>query len=96
MATTTLTIHIDDDLKEKAETIFNAEGLNVVSALQKFIEKCVNDGKIPNDALYSDPDFDDESFFSETNQAALDESIKQIEEGKVVIMTLDEVLALGE
>ena len=96
MATSSLTIQIDDDLKRKAETLFSEAGLNVTSALQKYLEKCVNDGHIPIEVIDNDPDYDDELFYSCENQVVLGKSIKDFEDGNTVTIDLDELIMMSE
>ena len=96
MATSSLTIQIDNDLRVKAEMIFNKAGINVTSALQKYLEKCVNDGKIPFEVIDSDPDYDDELFYNTKNQAILSKSIKDFEKGNTISIDLDEFITISE
>ena len=91
MAMTSLTIQMDDELKEKAEILFGEVGLNMATALHKYVEKCVSDGKIPTEEMDDDPDYDDELFYSPSNIAAIMEGIRSLEEGRYVDMTMEEL-----
>ena len=83
---TELTIKIDSDLKEKAELIFNKSGLNVASAFQKFIEKCVSDGKIPLDT----------TDINELDNALLETTMMRVSKGELVTIDLTELLAISD
>ncbi len=45
--TTNMTIRLDKEIKEQAETLFNALGLNMTTAVNIFIRQSVRQGKIP-------------------------------------------------
>jgi DNA-damage-inducible protein J len=75
MATTSITIRMDENLKKKAEMLFEDMGLNMTTAFTIFTKAVVRQGKIPFE-IVADP------FFSETNQARLLRSIAQLESGK--------------
>jgi DNA-damage-inducible protein J len=75
MATTSITIRMDENLKKKAEMLFEDMGLNMTTAFTIFAKAVVRQGKIPFE-IVADP------FFSETNQARLLRSIAQLESGK--------------
>jgi DNA-damage-inducible protein J len=47
MATTAITIRIDDDLKKQAETLFDTLGMNMTTALTVFVKAAVRSQKIP-------------------------------------------------
>ena len=82
--TVSVNIQMDPDLKERAETVFQDMGLNMTSAINLFIRQTLLQGKIPF-AIYADP------FYSESNMRALQESIRQAKEGKVVVKTMEEL-----
>ena len=91
MAMTSLTIQMDDELKEKAEILSDEVGLNMATVLHKYVEKCVIDGKIPTEVMDDDPDYYDDKFHHPNNQAWLNEAIKRIAEGDVVLKTQEEL-----
>jgi len=89
--TTNLNIRIDKELKKRAEVFFNELGLNMSSAFNIFVRQSLREGKIPFElSVETDP------FYSEENQAALRRSIQQLNEGKVITKTLDELGAMEE
>lgn len=56
MATTTnLNIRVDEELKRKADAIFNELGLNMSSAMNIFLRYCVRYGGIPFDLRIEKP-----------------------------------------
>jgi DNA-damage-inducible protein J len=75
MATTSITIRMDENLKKQAETLFEDMGLNMTTAFTIFTKAVVHQGKIPFE-IAADP------FYSEANQARLMKSIAQLEAGK--------------
>ena len=93
-----LTIHIDSELKERAEILFNKTGVNVSSVIQKFIEQCVSDGFIPFETIDKDVDLDgpytkeeDALFYSPSNVTAILEAAKSLDEGNGIVMTIEEL-----
>ena len=75
MATTSITIRMDEGLKKQAETMFDDMGLNMTTAITIFAKAVVRQGKIPFE-IAADP------FWSEQNQAHLRRAIADIEAGK--------------
>ncbi len=75
MATTSITIRMDENLKKKAESLFEDMGLNMTTAFTIFTKAVVRQGKIPFE-ITADP------FYSEANQARLIRSITQLEAAK--------------
>ena len=89
--TTNLNIRIDSELKEQAEAFFNELGLNMSSAFNIFIRQSLRQGKIPFElSIAADP------FYNSSNMAALRQSMKEADEGKFVIKTLEELQAKEE
>ena len=86
--TTNLNIRIDRELKEQAEVFFDELGLNMSSAFNIFVRQSLRQGKIPFEISLAD------SFYSPANMAALRLSIKEANEGKFVVKTLDELRAM--
>ena len=75
MATTSITIRMDENLKKQAESLFDEMGLNMTTAITMFAKAVVRQNKIPFE-IAVDP------FFSETNQAHLRRAIADLESGK--------------
>jgi DNA-damage-inducible protein J len=83
MATTSITIRIDENLKKQAETLFEDMGMNMTTAFTIFTKAVVRQGKIPFE-IAADP------FCSAANQTRLMRSIAQLEAGKGKIRELIE------
>lgn len=87
MSMSTINIRIDEDLKNKSEMVLEDMGLNMTTAFKIFLKEIVRSHSIPF-KIKSD------LFYSETNQKALDESIKQLRDGEVVVKTMEELRAM--
>ena len=87
MAQTTVSISLDEELKNSFEEVCQDIGLSLNAAITVFAKKVSREMRIPFE-LTADP------FYSESNQNALTASFKELEEGKVVIKTLDELQAM--
>jgi len=84
-------IRINDDLKEKADKLFNDLGLNMTTAVNIFVRQSVRQGGIPFDiTTKTDP------FFSRKNMGVLRKSIEEADEGLFVSKTVEELLAMEE
>lgn len=89
--TTNLSIRIDRDLKERAEQVFAGMGINLTTAFNIFIRQTLRQGKIPFEIYAAPSDLD-------INVPALERSMKQLKEGKVVVKSMEELerIANGE
>jgi len=98
MGISTMTIHIDNDLKERAEAFFINRGMDVSTAFINFIRKSIDsDSPVFGNLDDVNPPYTDhEIFYSEKNQSAINEGIKSIEEGRVVSMSFDDLMALSK
>ena len=82
-------IRIDDELKTRAESIFEELGLNMTTALTMFIRQTIRQGGIPFEVTTrTDP------FYNPENMKVLRKSIKEAEEGKLITKTWDELQAM--
>lgn len=88
MATTSVTIRMDENLKKQAETLFEDMGLNMTTAITIFTKAVVRQGKIPFE-IAADP------FWSEANQARIKESLEQFKSGQTVVKTMEELEAMA-
>ena len=84
MAQTLVNFRIDETTKKQMEQICNELGITMSTAFNIFAKKMIREKRIPFDVSI-DP------FYSESNMKAIDESIKQLEEGKVVRKTMKEL-----
>ena len=78
MATSTLQIRIDSNLRKEADELFAHAGLDMSSAVRLFLRQSVIRRRLPFEVLSENPD----PFWSETNQRVLRESIESIERGE--------------
>ena len=88
MATTTITIRMDENLKKQAEMLFQELGLNMTTAMTIFAKTAVRQRKIPFE-IAADP------FWCEANQARLREAIADLNAGKgLIYKTMEELEAM--
>ena len=78
MATSTLQIRVDAQLRQEAEHLLEKAGLDMSSAVRLFLRQFVIRRKLPFEVVTetSDP------FWSEANQRVLRESIESYERGE--------------
>ena len=84
MAQTTVNIRMDEELKANMEATCRMLGMNMTTAFTIFAVKMTREMRIPFEVSL-DP------FYSESNLAALKESKKQLENGKVITKSLAEL-----
>ncbi|HBC93653.1 MAG TPA: type II toxin-antitoxin system antitoxin, RelB/DinJ family [Pelotomaculum sp.] len=89
MATTSVTIRMDENLKKQAETLFDEMGLNMTTAINIFAKAVVRQGKIPFE-ITAGP------FLSEANQARIRESLEQLKSGQVMVKTMEELETMAD
>ncbi len=75
MATTNVTVRMEENLKKQAEMLFEEMGMNMTTAFTIFVKTVVRHGKIPFE-IAVDP------FYSETNQAHLRKAIATLNAGE--------------
>lgn len=78
MATSTLQIRIDSDLRHDADELLNRAGLDISSGVRLFLRQMVIRRRLPFDVITETPD----PFFSEANQRVLADSIRSFERGE--------------
>ena len=76
-------IRIDDDLKAKADRLFDELGLNMTTAMQIFLKASIRHHGIPFEVT-TDP------FYSESNLKVLEQSICDADMGKLTAHELIE------
>ncbi|MCI8393413.1 MAG: type II toxin-antitoxin system antitoxin, RelB/DinJ family, partial [Clostridia bacterium] len=69
------------------EKVCDELGMTVTTALNIFIKKMTREKRIPFDVSI-DP------FYSKSNMKVINESIKELEDGKVIVKTLEELEAM--
>ena len=87
MAQTLINLRIDEDVKKSMEETCKELGITMSAAFNIFARKMSREKRIPFEVSV-DP------FYTESNMKALSKSIKQLEEGKVVVKTMEELEAM--
>jgi DNA-damage-inducible protein J len=85
-----INIRMEDDLKARAEDLFEELGLNMTTAFIMFIKQTIRQGGIPFKVTTKVKD----PFFNPTNMRILRQSIKEAEEGKLISKTWEELEAM--
>ena len=87
MATTSVTIRMDENLKKQAEILFDEMGLNMTTAMTIFVKAVVRQGKIPFE-IAVDP------FWSIENQNRIKDTLSKYDPDKLIYKTMDELEAM--
>lgn len=87
MAQTLVNFRIDEETKKEMEKVCDELGMTVTTALNIFIKKMTREKRIPFDVSI-------DSFYSKSNMKVINESIKELEDGKVIVKTLEELEAM--
>lgn len=74
MASTSITVRIDEDLKKQVEIRLDDMGLNMTTAFTIFVKAIIKQNKIPFE-IVADP------FYSESNQAFLRRAVAALDAG---------------
>ena len=89
MAQTLVNVHMDEEVKRSMEETCKELGITMSTAFNIFARKMSREKRIPFEVSI-DP------FYSENNIKAIKESIKQLEEGKVVKKSLKELEEMAD
>lgn len=84
MAQTLVNVRMDEDVKKSMEETCKELGITMSTAFNIFARKMCREKRIPFEVSI-DP------FYLESNIKAIEESIKQLKEGKVVVKTMEEL-----
>ena len=87
MSQTLINVRIDEDVKKSMEETCKELGITMSAAFNIFARKMSREKRIPFEVSI-DP------FYSESNIKALKESMKELEDGKVVVKTMEELEAM--
>jgi len=86
MAQTTLSVRMDENLKKQFDAFCAEVGMNASVAINLFAKAVLRERRIPFEiALNDDP------FYSEANMARLKKAIAELDEGKLIVKTMDEL-----
>ncbi|MDR1736317.1 MAG: type II toxin-antitoxin system RelB/DinJ family antitoxin [Oscillospiraceae bacterium] len=90
MATTSVTVRMEQSLKNQAEILFEDMGLNMTTAFTIFAKAVVRQNRIPFE-ITGDP------FWNEANQTEIQRRIEEIKSGKakMVHKTMSELDAMA-
>ena len=87
MGQSTLSVRIDDDIKQIFDDFCTEVGLNPSVAVNMFVRAVIKEKRIPFEIAAAQ----DDPFYSKTNQMRLRRAMKQLEEGRGVERDLIEV-----
>ncbi len=79
-----INIRMDEDLKKEMEIVCNDLGINITTAFTIFAKKLTREKRIPFSVSI-------DSFYSNENIAALQNSIDEVKDGKVIMKTIEEL-----
>ena len=83
---TTISLRMDDDMKRELDEMCEAMGMNISTFYMVYTKRALRERRIPFDIEAPiDP------FYSDSNMAQLRKSAKQLDEGKVVVKSMDEL-----
>ena len=82
-----INIRMDEDLKKEMEIVCNDLGINITTAFTIFAKKLTREKRIPFSVSI-------DSFYSNKNIAALQNSIDEVKDGKVIMKTIEELEAM--
>ncbi len=85
MATTSITIRMDEDLKKQAERLFDEIGMSMTTAFTVFAKAAVRSQKIPFE-IAADP------FYSSTNMMRIRDTLADSSQN--IVKTMDELEAM--
>lgn len=88
MSQTMVNFRMDSELKKNMEQVCREMGMSMTTAFTIFATKVSREKRIPFE-ISADP------FYSESNLMRLNESISQIQSGKVVTKTMEELEAMA-
>lgn len=89
MAQTLVNVRMDEDVKKEMEKTCKELGMTMSTAFNIFARKMSREKRIPFEVSI-DP------FYSENNIKVLKDSIKELEKGKIVKKSLDELEAMDD
>lgn len=83
---TTVSLRMDDDMKKELDEVCEAMGMNLSTFYMVYTKKALRERRIPFDI-----EAPIDSFYSDKNMEKLRKSIRQVEEGKVVVKSMEEL-----
>ena len=89
MAQTTVSFRMDEKLKKDFDKLCETLGMSMSTAFIIYAKQMIRQQGIPF-VITTDP------FYSESNLAMIEKGIRQLQEGKVVDKTIDELESLAK
>jgi len=91
---TNITIRIDEEVKQEAETLFDKLGLSISGAINVFFRQAIREQAIPFPIKMTTAEEKYNEYFNSHNMKILMESIEQAKNGQIVTKTLAELEAM--
>lgn len=89
MAQTLVNIRMDENLKKDFDNVCSELGMSMTTAITIFAKKMSREHRIPFEVSVN-------PFYSESNMKALADSLDQLNKGKVVTKTMDELEKIAD
>ncbi len=86
---------MDDDVKTRAEALFEELGLNLSTAINMFVRQSLREGGIPFD-ITTNKSMPYDEYFNASNMRYIEESIEQLKAGHGIVKTMAELEALAD
>lgn len=90
MAQTTLSVRMDADVKNELDALCADVGMTASTAVNLFAKAFIRERRLPFDVVASD------ALYSDGSLKRLKRSIRQLDEGKVVTKTMEELEAMAD
>ena len=85
----TVSLRLEENFKKELDKMCDEMGMNLTTFFMIYAKKALRERRIPFEIeAYKDP------FYSKSNLDALDYSIQQLKEGKVIVKTMEELEAM--
>ena len=87
---TTVSLRFEDSMKHELDEMCSEMGMNITTFFMVYAKRALRDRRIPFDITAPvDP------FYSKANMSRIEKAVGQVEGGKVVTKTMDELEALS-
>ena len=86
---TTVSLRMDDKMKKELDDMCEAMGMNITTFFMIYAKRALRDRKIPFEIVAPK-----ELFYSKENMESIKESKQQIQEGRIVQKTMEELEAM--
>ncbi|MCQ2593712.1 MAG: type II toxin-antitoxin system RelB/DinJ family antitoxin [Treponemataceae bacterium] len=84
-----INFRVEDSEKAAFENVCSELGISISSAYRMFTKKVIREKRIPFDVSV-------DSFYSDANMKAIDKSLQQLKEGKIVVKTIEELEQMAD